>query len=222
MKKLLSILMVVFLVGIFAVYGMGQSGLDASDIPRLINELAKKGLTTTPMVLTKPNEYVVGLYKLNQLTEEEISKVKELKLITIWVDDHFSNNASDEKRAYLLIDYRAPVAKIKDYLKDNAAFAYSEHLKEVKAYKKCKEIGNFLSSRGMNGVVKGTFINWRECLIGIKKLSFISEYEIRKARLGKVEIRVGERFDAWRLGDAVVVIDYKASLKEIKKFLCID
>lgn len=191
------------------------------DVPKIINELVQKGLNTTPMLPTGPIEYLVGLYKLNQLTEEEINKVKELKLITIWVNDHFSVNQSDEERAYLLIDYRASVDKIKNYLKNNAAFVYNEHLEEVEAYKECKEIADFL---GLNKVRKNTFINWRECLIGFKKLTLLSRRQIEVINLRGVAIEINDEFRFWWISNDTLVIDidYRASLEEIIEYLHIN
>lgn len=191
------------------------------DIPKIIDELAQKGLNTTPMSLTKPDEYLVGLYKLNQLTEEEINEVKELKLITIWVDDHFSTRQPDKEKAYLLIDHQASVDKIKNYLKNNAAFVYNEHPEEVEAYKKCKEIANFL---GLNKVRKDTFISWRECLIGFKKLTLLSKHQIEVINLRGVAIEINDEFEFWWISNDTLVIgiDYKASLEEIIEYLHIN
>lgn len=233
MKKILSIL----LVGLLAVMviscnknnknkpveiTLDELGLDVRDIPRILAELSQKGLNVRDTIYVEPNEYLLGLYKLNQMTEEEINQVSTIEFVEIKIGYWFYNEGSDASGAKLTIDFRASINEIKNYVLKNAAFVYNEHLEELRAYHECKELGEFIRKKGMGPLEKSMWINWRQCLIGLKKLSFISEYEIVIAHLGRVEIKIGKESEYRKLGNAEVEISYKASLEEIKKFLLIE
>jgi len=202
---------------------LGQLGLDARDITRITAELDQKGLSVKDTIWVEPDEYLLGLYKLNQLTEEDMKQVKELGLIKISVADYFSKQGATEFGGELSVDYRASIEEIKDHVLKSAAFAYNEHTKESLAHHQSLEIAKSLRLKGMGPIYKHALINWRECLVGLKTLSFISEHEIVKANLEKVTIQIGEISHYLKLNDVLgVEIHYKASLEEIKKLLFID
>lgn len=246
MRKIASILMILtigLLIG--TPISCGKNG-GWHNIQKYVKKLARRGLTVETLTAklkqkgltveegkdikeiidpAKP-EYLMGLYKLNQLKEAEINQVKELKLITIVVDDEFKKEASTESAGKIVIDYWASEGTIKTFVLKYAPFALDAHFRESWAYEDSKKIINLLSSRGINILGKVVEMNWREYLEGLIKFNFVSEI-ISKDKEGlrkycsyslwsEVKIEIGTLMGIkWGGGNMIIEIDYRESLEDI-------
>lgn len=238
MRKVFSVLMIGLLIGIAVSCGDGevrhvgraaskllQKGLTIGlTIEKLTAELKQKGLTVEKREDLVPEEYLIGLHKLSQLQEEKIKRVKEFN-ITIVVGDRFKKEVSTESVGKLVIDYWASKNKIKNFILEYAWDAYDAHLRESQAYENSKMIIESLSSKGINVLGKTDSINWRKCLDGLVKLSFISEVipgnKIGKDKIGrKVKIWIGTIWHKHYIGGEIEQeIDYELSLEEIYSYI---
>lgn len=226
MKRLSLLMIILLIMGVFISGGLALSNqeVDIRDIPKLIAELKEKGLI---IKLTGPgdkysfwlddHEFITGLLKLNTFMKEDIKK-GQIDDAVISIEDYFIDG---KKYGEIVIDYQASAKKIRDYV-----LKYGKATKEAAALEKiakqqAQELVELVSSKGLNiDIYSHSFINYRQFVIGLKKLSFISEYEIRQADLEGIDIGVSDSFMV--ITFKAVYIDYRASLEEIKKFLHID
>lgn len=168
-----------------------------------------EGIRLRPAVWLKDAEYQEAIDKLGTLTSAEIRQLGAESL-TIVVDYRFYCLPG-----ILVINYRALLSEIKQFITDSASVVREWRKREEVAGQEAAKLEKTIREKGLNICQSAGILN-EEYLTGLKTLNQLSAGEIAKLNLGDQEVVVSFLF---RINDNRIKIDYRASLGMIVYFL---
>ncbi len=204
-RKGLVILVIVAVVGIFLV-DIGVKAFLEGSFP-----IKNYGLTD--------EDYALALEKVDTFAEELESIDLDGFKIFAWDDFHYYHYKGNYE---ILVDYRAPAEKIKNYIIENVAEIKEREDRKVQdaqaekdAAKKSRRILKELKKKGLN--IECTWDSYKQrLLMGLESLEkALGDQEIKDLKAMGVKIYIASYFSAFS-SSKEIWIDYQATPEEIR------